>query len=231
MGAAGHHLTEEAFMDRIVMAAAAVIVATAWSGATAHAESKLAKFLPPDEQSALRGEKHVTIGVPFVKPYNLPGHLQIRPLASLAIGASYDSSPFGDSKDELADGYSVEADQHSATLYAEYYPLETSGFHLGLGAEKRFGAFTLRKADEQGEQQIVGHGEYEALYGGPSFGWTWLWANGLTLGADLSTRKRYKAESRHEASTAEDAQRFDRDVLRTVAPDRIVGTLLLGYSF
>lgn len=186
-------------------------------------------LLPSAEQGKVRAEKTFTVGLPVSDPYNMPSHYQIRPTGKFAIGLSV-TSLVSNHRYQLEGDERVRARLNFASLYGEYYPLERSGFHLGVGAEKRWGSFRVIK-DVQGEDVAVMEGEYEALYGGPSFGWTWLWSHGLTVGFDLSKRKRFDVKMTTE--TRDGYARADREseLAEQLAPESVAGTLLLGYSF
>jgi hypothetical protein len=183
------------------------------------ARANVLNWLPPDEQAKLRAERSFTIGVPVVEPYNLPGHFQWRPSASFTLGAGYDASLHESNTRQLRDDYTLNAHQHSWTLYAHYSPLEKSGFHLGLGVESRFGTFTMEHGPEHA---LAARGHYQGLYAGPAIGWTWIWTNGITFGFDVTKRKRFKGEATLTTAVP--------DPTAMLMPDTVAGTFMLGYS-
>lgn len=186
--------------------------------------------LPPEDQGVVRSEKHFAVGLPVSDPYNMPGQYQVRPSAALTLGISFvgavDAGHYTMSSDET-----LKARASSAALYVEYYPIPHSGFHLGAGAEDRWGSYRVLKAKPGLGDVAVAEGRYRALYGGPSFGWTWLWNNGVTFGFDLTKRKRFKTDFTDNGA-AQDA-RVDRDseVVHQLVPETVGGMLFLGYSF
>ncbi len=198
----------------------------------AEATTGAAKFLPPDDQEKIRTERAFTVGIPLVEPYNLPGHLQWRPTGSFLIGAGYDSSLKKASDADLGDGYEMHAAQHSAALYVQYYPIKQSGFNLGLGGEARFGSFTVAKTTPTDPKGVLAaKGKYTSVYGGPTFGWSWIWNNGITFGFDLSKRKRFRGQATVQDLLPGNPATLGGDALAKVAPDTVAGTFMLGYSF
>jgi hypothetical protein len=210
------------------------IIAMMFSSAVAVAqehESPLKKILPPDDQEAMRSERSVTVGIPLVDPYNLPGHFQWRPTGHVLLGLGYDASLTDTGSADLGHDYRLTAHQHSTSLYVQYSPLKNSGFFVGVGGEERFGTFTINKrAVDSGDDQLVAHGSYQSFYAGPTFGWTWIWANGVTFGFDVSKRKRFTNSITVENDMSGNPTALSGDVSAHVSPDTVLGSFMLGYS-
>jgi hypothetical protein len=195
-------------------------------------ESVWKNLLPPDDQDKMRDERAFTVGIPLVNPYNLPGALQWRPTSRFLIGYGFDSSIMNNCTPcDLDHGLELNANQQSQTLYLQIYPIKKSGFYLGIGAEARAGTFTVEQQVSNGGDPVqVGKGSYEAIYGGPTFGWTWLWENGVTVGFDISKRKRFKGQITFDAGSNVPTG-TDGAVGAQLMPDGVLGTFMLGYSF
>ena len=209
-----------------------VILFMAAPCARAEERTGASRWLPPENQQAMRADHAFTVGVPLVAPYNLPGHFQWRPTGRFTIGAGYDAALRGSNDQQISENYQLHAHQHSALLYVQYFPLEHSGFNLGLGAETRFGTFRVdRTINGDGDGRLAANGRYQALYGGPSFGETWIWASGITFGFDVTKRKRFKSMATLTRVLDGLPDSLAGDVAEKVTPDTVSGTVMLGYSF
>jgi hypothetical protein len=73
-------------------------------------------------------------------------------------------------------------------------------------------------------------GEFSAIYAGPTFGWMWLWDNGVTFGFDISKRKRFTDDV--EVTKRENAAAtYESEIKEQLIPESVSGIVMLGYSF
>lgn len=198
------------------------------SSTAAQAENIFVRMAPPPEQGTLRAEKNISIGIPLSMPYNLPSQLQYRLNETWLIGGGLNM----DEDETKAVDYAYKIKTNAASAYVEYYVSGNSGFHIGCGIESRWGLFKEFRMDRGGNKaEETANGSYNALYAGPSFGWTWIWTNGITFGFDLSQRKQFQGAI--EAITASGGSTdgtLQRASSKTI-PRTVPGTIMIGYSF
>jgi hypothetical protein len=202
------------------------------NGHQAQAQNFWQRITPPNEQGQLRNEKSVTVGLPLSLPFDLPSQAQYRLGERWLIGGGLTAQEKGKDDQEplFGAGHWYKTKSHIATAYVEYYVSGKSGFHIGCGIEARMGKFTEIARDSTGHEQESANGSYQAIYGGPSFGWTWIWNNGITFGFDLSKRKQFQSEIRGETMSISAPNTLDRVSAKEI-PERVPGMVMLGYSF
>lgn len=200
-----------------------IIIACIVVASASRAES-LWEYLPSKDQEKIREERPFAIGLPFSAPYDLPGQYQFRPSGRWTLGATFVSEALEEAQLELEGDHTVTGEQTSTSFYFEHYLPRAYGFHIGGGIERRRGSFSLLAIDEQGDAKVVAEGRYDAIYAGPSFGWTWIWDWGLTIGFDLSQRKRF-------AYSFDVTAEADESVRKALVPKTTSGMILVGYSF
>jgi hypothetical protein len=191
-------------------------------------------LLPPSEQAKQRDAKMFTVGLPVSDPYNMPGHWQIRPTERLGLGVSFDSQTL-DEEPKIGVDRELIAKLSTATAYFQIHPLKNSGFYFGAGAEMRTGTYRIMRpetgaafwSDATVEESA---GEFSAIYAGPTFGWMWLWDNGVTFGFDISKRKRFTDDV--EVTKRENAAAtYESEIKEQLIPESVSGIVMLGYSF
>ncbi|HYX38099.1 MAG TPA: hypothetical protein VE954_33790 [Oligoflexus sp.] len=199
----------------------------------AHAENIFRRMTPPDEQGQLREEKSITVGLPLTLPFNLPSQAQYRLGQQWLIGGGFTVEESGKDEDDrlLFPGHRYETQSQIGSAYVEYYVSGKSGFHIGFGVEGRMGKFTELLRDRNGQEQETANGTYHAIYAGPSFGWTWIWTNGVTFGFDISRRKQFQMEILSEAVQGVSAPNTVDVVSSKVIPVTVPGMVMLGFSF
>lgn len=194
----------------------------------------------PTMAGSIRQEKVVTIG--FLGA-------QYRPDKSISVNAAanaeYDS--FGSANSDDLEKRSLatknaKRERLSLLLSMHVHPFDSSGFYLGLGAQRRMSKETYMEyaqnyASEDAPSIAVTHAS-DKRYVGVPIGWTWIWKSGFTLHLDFGPYFN-TGGGRDEFSHAEGVDTASRDkTLNQIDTYRssdnapfIMGIGYLGWSF
>ena len=194
-------------------------------------------LLPPSEQAKQRDDKMFSVGLPVTDPYNMPGHWQFRPTQKLTLGVCYMSENKMDTDDVRLSSIDrkLQSKTTSTAAYFQFFPLK-GGFYIGAGAELREGTYRLMRPEVAGgfwtnadiEESA---GTVQAIYGGPSFGFNWIWENGFSFGFDISKRKRFTDEVKVTKTESAGVNTYEGDIKSKLIPESSSGSVMLGYSF
>jgi hypothetical protein len=146
--------------------------------------------------SGFGGGSIIGIGTSLTKGLVLAGNLQ-----STQVSARFKGGPFADST-FVANGRTLDVSQKASGALAgigvlvDYYPMQSEGLHVGLGAGVAF----LSVANQADDSIMTGKGATGTLLVGYDWPIGPSWALGLTLVASSSTSAKLKYQEPDEDS-------------------------------